>query len=722
MRERWSVRKVLLAVGAAALVAGLAASPASAGNFTAGYVYGYEATEIWQQAIGSYYYYPETDPTLSGTMDWGDGSATQSLIFSPAGFFNDYVVAGPHTYAEEGTYSATVKITDNGTTTSYPLSIPVYDVPVTVTPVAASGSEGVALNALVATFTDPADPGATAADYTATIDWGDDTTSAATVAANDGGGFKISGSHTYAEGAHYYSGAPGRTPYVYVSDVVGGVIGFAALDVTIADLPLTVTAGTVDVNQGDPFSGTVATFTDADPDGTVSKFAAEIDWGDGATAAGAIAAEGGGFKVTGTHTYSKSGSPTVKVTVDDLYGDDYGTISGTASTSFTATVHDVTAPTITLTTPPDGARYADDAVVYADYSCSDESGGSGLDTCAGTVPDGAQIDTATRGTKTFTVTATDLAGNPSTVSHDYYVGDVTPPTISCDGPTPRWHRANVSVACTAYDDDSGLADPDDGSFSLFTSVPDGTETADAATSTHEVCDNAGNCATAGPIAGNKVDRKAPSAAMGALPRLQRATVFPVAWSGSDGGSGLATFDVRYRAGSTSSDFGGWTLWQSKTAATAADFTGSPSSDYCFSVRARDAVGNVSSWNGHECSAVPVDDPSLAATGSWSREAGQAGYYLKTFSLSTAAGDTLGVSDVRAKRMAVLATRCPTCGSITVSWNGVVSPPISLAASSVEKKRYVWSQVLPFAQFGDLVITVAPSGGRVEIDGAAFGQR
>jgi hypothetical protein len=88
--------------------------------------------------------------------------------------------------------------------------------------------------------------------------------------------------------------------------------------------------------------------------------------------------------------------------------------------------------------------------------------------------------------------------------------DQTPPAISCSAPDGVWHAANVSLACTASDaGGSGLVNPGDAAFSLSTSVPAGVETASASTGSRTVCDVAGNCATAGPIAGNMVDRKAP---------------------------------------------------------------------------------------------------------------------------------------------------------------------------------------------------------------------
>jgi Tol biopolymer transport system component len=87
--------------------------------------------------------------------------------------------------------------------------------------------------------------------------------------------------------------------------------------------------------------------------------------------------------------------------------------------------------------------------------------------------------------------------------------DLDAPAIACGAADGSWHGANASIDCTAQDVGSGLADPADAAFTLSTSVPDGTEDADAATGTRQVCDAAGNCAPAGPISGNKIDRRAP---------------------------------------------------------------------------------------------------------------------------------------------------------------------------------------------------------------------
>jgi hypothetical protein len=87
---------------------------------------------------------------------------------------------------------------------------------------------------------------------------------------------------------------------------------------------------------------------------------------------------------------------------------------------------DTTGPVVTITTPPDGATYPRNQVVHAAFSCADTAGGTGVASCAGTVPAGEAVDTATTGPKSFTVTATDNAGNTTEVTHDYTVVNSRP--------------------------------------------------------------------------------------------------------------------------------------------------------------------------------------------------------------------------------------------------------------------------------------------------------
>ena len=92
-----------------------------------------------------------------------------------------------------------------------------------------------------------------------------------------------------------------------------------------------------------------------------------------------------------------------------------------ASATSTYQVVDRTPPSISITTPADHAVYTLGQSVPADYACADQPGGSGLASCSGPVAAGAAIDTSSVGDKTFTVTATDGAGNVAHASRSYSV-------------------------------------------------------------------------------------------------------------------------------------------------------------------------------------------------------------------------------------------------------------------------------------------------------------
>jgi Bacterial Ig-like domain (group 3) len=137
----------------------------------------------------------------------------------------------------------------------------------------------------------------------------------------------------------------------------------------------------------------------------------------------------------------------------------------TGSKTVNYTVVDRTAPVIALATPEAGAVYGLGETVAADYSCSDEPGGSGLASCAGTVDDGASVDTSSVGEKTFTVEAADNAGNKSSKSVTYTVVDQSPPAISLtapeDGATYSLGQHVVAAySCADQEGGSGLASCD----------------------------------------------------------------------------------------------------------------------------------------------------------------------------------------------------------------------------------------------------------------------
>ena len=123
---------------------------------------------------------------------------------------------------------------------------------------------------------------------------------------------------------------------------------------------------------------------------------------------------------------------TVEISVDDgdfvdgatatIEGDGVHKVRVRASNGGTATVFvpiDGTAPDVQITSPESGASYELNQVVFADFDCPDV--GSGAVNCVGTVADGARIDTTTPGTRTFSVTSRDAAGNTTARDVTYTV-------------------------------------------------------------------------------------------------------------------------------------------------------------------------------------------------------------------------------------------------------------------------------------------------------------
>jgi autotransporter-associated beta strand protein len=106
-----------------------------------------------------------------------------------------------------------------------------------------------------------------------------------------------------------------------LSDGHPGGTATASTTITVLDRLQSPMALAVAAVEGQPFSGTVATFQDA-VDGAATDFSATIHWGDGSpNAAGQIVKTGAGrFQISGTHTYAEEGSYSITVTIQDADG------------------------------------------------------------------------------------------------------------------------------------------------------------------------------------------------------------------------------------------------------------------------------------------------------------------------------------------------------------------------------------------------------------------
>ena len=134
--------------------------------------------------------------------------------------------------------------------------------------------------------------------------------------------------------------------------------------------------------------------------------------------------------------------------------------------------------------------------------------------------------------------------------------DSEAPEVRCGTVGEAWHGGDVMVPCLSFDIGWGLDNAADATFSLSTSVPDGTETGDASTGTHAaVCDTDHNCTGVIPaIAGLKVDKKDPSVVVttpaAGTPTYLLNEVVNANYNCTDGGSGVKTCTAPVASGSS----------------------------------------------------------------------------------------------------------------------------------------------------------------------------
>jgi hypothetical protein len=140
----------------------------------------------------------------------------------------------------------------------------------------------------------------------------------------------------------------------------------------------------------------------------------------------------------------------------------------------------------------------------------------------------------------------------------------------------------------------------------------------------------------------------------------------------------------------------------------------PGATYCFSARARDTYGNVSTWSAPRCTSRALDDRSLRVGTGWAAKT-SAGYYFNTLLAGSKTGVVLTRPSAQVARIALVATRCPTCGIVGVYVDSTLVGTVNLAASTTLRQQVI--PLRPFAlRTGTVVVKVLSSGKLVQVDG------
>jgi uncharacterized protein YjbI with pentapeptide repeats len=197
--------------------------------------------------------------------------------------------------------------------------------------------------------------------------------------------------------------------------------------------------------------------------------------------------------------------------------------------------------------------------------------------------------------------------------------------------------------------------------------------------------------------------------------FQSTTSFLVSWR-VPANAGKVTYDVRY---TSSSAFGGRTsapvVWKHGVAGTRATFAGARAHRYCFWVRAHGQGGVVGAWSAPRCTTVATDDRALSASSGWKRGLG-AGWLAGTYTSTTGRGQLLVFGTPYVHQLGVVATTCPTCGSLTLYVGRTKVGTISLVSPTTVLRKALTVKRLKTRVHGAIRIVVTSSKSRVTIDG------
>jgi uncharacterized delta-60 repeat protein len=202
-----------------------------------------------------------------------------------------------------------------------------------------------------------------------------------------------------------------------------------------------------------------------------------------------------------------------------------------------------------------------------------------------------------------------------------------------------------------------------------------------------------------------------------VPRYSLVNSRTVSWTASDIGTGVEAFDVQSRSASfNGSAFTPFSGFRTKTPNVSGTFTGSPGHTYCLRVRGRDFAGNVGASGEQSCEAIPLDERSMTATGSWTKLSSSS-YYRGTAMSSTTAGSKLSVHATY-RHLAVVVTTCPACGTLKVSRGTTLLGTVDLRSPTTKHGQVIAVDSSSIGHSGTIALKQSSAGKQVVVEGLA----
>ena len=268
--------------------------------------------------------------TPTPTVQWQlapNGSSTFTNISGATSTTYSFTAA----LSQSGNRYRAVFTNTGGSATTNPATLTVTNpvlVPTNGAPVAATEGKAVS-NAVLGTFTD-SNSAAPASSFAATVCWNDSGTPpngdcGTAKVTGSGGHFAVSGSHTYAEEGTF-------TAVTTITDTNNHTVKLSTT-INVGDAPLTL-VNPIGLTSNANTALVLLTFTDGNKAAPTTDFTATINWGDGNTTTGQLAAQkNGNFTVAGSHSYtlSRQTTYTITMTVHDVGG---ASLTGTATLRF----------------------------------------------------------------------------------------------------------------------------------------------------------------------------------------------------------------------------------------------------------------------------------------------------------------------------------------------------------------------------------------------------